>query len=222
MRSLISLYLLISIFLSFTFCVSQVGSFGVVNANEKQDEADDASSADVDVTATVVANDSVEADVSVSDAGTDAGTDTVNASHESDADSSAATADVPVKESSETTKSQEQQQAVSEENVETKHEAKVDDDDNQQQTMNGEDNGVSHETKDQEEQEETQKQAAQPVVQSGPFIDLFGDTLLSLEMVDETHAKLNTHYTNEALAGKKVIGLYFSAGKFLFKFCYKM
>ena len=221
MRSLISLYLLISIFLSFTFCVNQVGSFGVVNANEKQDEADDASSADVDVTATVV-----EADVSVSDAGadagTDAGTDTVNASHECDADSSAATADVPVKESSETTKSQEQQQAVSEENVETKNEAKVDDDDNQQQTMNGEDNGVSHETKDQEEQEETQKQAAQPVVQSGPFIDLFGDTLLSLEMVDETHAKLNTHYTNEALAGKKVIGLYFSAGKFLFLCCYKM
>ena len=51
----------------------------------------------------------------------------------------------------------------------------------------------------------------QPIVQKGPFIDLFGDSLLSLEMVDETHAKLNTHYTNEALANKKVIGLYFSA-----------
>lgn len=48
-------------------------------------------------------------------------------------------------------------------------------------------------------------------VQSGPFIDLFGDTLLSLEMIDETKAQLHVHYTNEALAGKSVIGLYFSA-----------
>ena len=48
-------------------------------------------------------------------------------------------------------------------------------------------------------------------VQSGPFIDLLGETLLSLEMIDEQRAQLNTVYTNEALAGKKVIGLYFSA-----------
>ena len=48
-------------------------------------------------------------------------------------------------------------------------------------------------------------------IQSGPFIDLLGDTLLSLEMIDEQRAQLNTVYTNEALAGKKVIGLYFSA-----------
>jgi thiol-disulfide isomerase/thioredoxin len=58
---------------------------------------------------------------------------------------------------------------------------------------------------------EEQVQEEQPPQQSGPFIDLLGPSLLSLEMVDETHAKLNTHYTNEALAGKKVIGLYFSA-----------
>lgn len=50
-----------------------------------------------------------------------------------------------------------------------------------------------------------------PVVQAGPFIDLLGDTLLSLEMVDEAHAQVHQHYTNEALSGKKVVGLYFSA-----------
>ena len=50
-----------------------------------------------------------------------------------------------------------------------------------------------------------------PPTQSGPFIDLFGDVLLSLEMVDETHAQVHQHYTNEILSGKKVVGLYFSA-----------
>ena len=67
---------------------------------------------------------------------------------------------------------------------------------------------------DSQSEDATDKASAteeQPIIQKGPFIDLFGDTLLSLEMVDETHAKLNTHYTNEALANKKVIGLYFSA-----------
>jgi len=53
--------------------------------------------------------------------------------------------------------------------------------------------------------------AAAPVVQSGPFIDLLGDTLLSLQMVSETQAQVNQHYTNDALSGKKVVGLYFSA-----------
>eukprot|EP00559_Dactyliosolen_fragilissimus_P001307 CAMPEP_0184867244 /NCGR_PEP_ID=MMETSP0580-20130426/25629_1 /TAXON_ID=1118495 /ORGANISM="Dactyliosolen fragilissimus" /LENGTH=332 /DNA_ID=CAMNT_0027367397 /DNA_START=170 /DNA_END=1165 /DNA_ORIENTATION=- len=50
-----------------------------------------------------------------------------------------------------------------------------------------------------------------PPIQSGPFIDLFGDTLLALEMVDETHAQMTPHYTNDILDGKKVVGLYFSA-----------
>jgi len=50
-----------------------------------------------------------------------------------------------------------------------------------------------------------------PPVQSGPLIDLFGEQLISLKMVDETHAQIEPHYTNEALAGKKVIGVYFSA-----------
>lgn len=48
-------------------------------------------------------------------------------------------------------------------------------------------------------------------VQSGPFVDIFGPTLLSLEMVDEKSAKLQPHYTNDALRGKNVVGLYFSA-----------
>lgn len=51
----------------------------------------------------------------------------------------------------------------------------------------------------------------QPPVQTGPFIDLFGESLLSLEMIDEKQAQLHSHYTNEALRGKKVIGIYFSA-----------
>mmetsp|Transcript_12844 Transcript_12844/g.28433 ORF Transcript_12844/g.28433 Transcript_12844/m.28433 type:complete len:318 (-) Transcript_12844:234-1187(-) len=50
-----------------------------------------------------------------------------------------------------------------------------------------------------------------PPVQSGPFIDLLGETLLSLEILDEQRAQLNVNYTNEALSGKKVVGLYFSA-----------
>eukprot|EP00590_Aulacoseira_subarctica_P003270 CAMPEP_0172426386 /NCGR_PEP_ID=MMETSP1064-20121228/37174_1 /TAXON_ID=202472 /ORGANISM="Aulacoseira subarctica , Strain CCAP 1002/5" /LENGTH=348 /DNA_ID=CAMNT_0013169947 /DNA_START=13 /DNA_END=1059 /DNA_ORIENTATION=- len=50
-----------------------------------------------------------------------------------------------------------------------------------------------------------------PPVQLGPFIDLLGETLLSLEMIDDHRAQLREHYTNEALLGKKVIGLYFSA-----------
>jgi hypothetical protein len=52
--------------------------------------------------------------------------------------------------------------------------------------------------------------SAEPV-QAGPFIDLLGPHLLSLEMVDPTHAQLVPHYTNEALRNKKVVGLYFSA-----------
>lgn len=50
-----------------------------------------------------------------------------------------------------------------------------------------------------------------PPQQKGPLIDIFGETLMSLKMVDETHAQIETHNTNEALAGKKVIALYFSA-----------
>ena len=52
--------------------------------------------------------------------------------------------------------------------------------------------------------------SAEPV-QSGPLIDLLGPKLLSLEMIDETSAQFVENLTSEALAGKKVIGLYFSA-----------
>lgn len=54
-------------------------------------------------------------------------------------------------------------------------------------------------------------QAVSPVVQSGPFVDLLGDLLISLEMIDETKAQVHQHHTNVALDGKKVVGLYFSA-----------
>ena len=72
-------------------------------------------------------------------------------------------------------------------------------------TKDSETNATSKETGGGGVSEET------PVVQAGPYIDLLGDTLLSLQMVDETHAQVNQHYTNEALSGKKVVGLYFSA-----------
>ena len=48
-------------------------------------------------------------------------------------------------------------------------------------------------------------------MQIGPLIDIFGQQLLSLEMIDEAHAELKPHFTSDALRGKKVIGLYFSA-----------
>lgn len=48
-------------------------------------------------------------------------------------------------------------------------------------------------------------------IQVGPFIDLFGSQLYSLELLDESRAQLKANYTNEVLAGKKVVGLYFSA-----------
>lgn len=48
-------------------------------------------------------------------------------------------------------------------------------------------------------------------VQSGPFIDLLGNHLYSMEILEGNQAQLNAHYTNEILADKKVVGLYFSA-----------
>lgn len=47
--------------------------------------------------------------------------------------------------------------------------------------------------------------------QEGPLVDLLGPSLLSLKMVDESHAQLELQNTNDALSGKSVIGLYFSA-----------
>jgi hypothetical protein len=65
------------------------------------------------------------------------------------------------------------------------------------------------------EQAEPVKQEAETTttepVQSGPLIDLFGPQLLALEILDEQTGQLNAQYTNEALAGKNVIGIYFSA-----------
>jgi hypothetical protein len=52
---------------------------------------------------------------------------------------------------------------------------------------------------------------SKPPVQAGPFVDLLGDTLLSLEYLDETSAQYKSLNTNDALRGKSVVGLYFSA-----------
>lgn len=60
--------------------------------------------------------------------------------------------------------------------------------------------------------EQQQKEIVQQdPVQAGPLIDLLGPKLQSLQMVDEQNAQIGEHYTNEALKGKTVIGIYFSA-----------
>ena len=48
-------------------------------------------------------------------------------------------------------------------------------------------------------------------MQIGPLVDIFGQQLLSLQMVNDTSAALRPSLTSDALRGKKVIGLYFSA-----------
>jgi thiol-disulfide isomerase/thioredoxin len=58
---------------------------------------------------------------------------------------------------------------------------------------------------------ETQSKQETIPAQSGPLVDLLGPQLLSLEIVDDTHAQLLPHLTNEVLKGKEVIGVYFSA-----------
>ena len=61
------------------------------------------------------------------------------------------------------------------------------------------------------EKEGEEEQEEEEVKQTGPLVDILGDTLLSLDMIDAEHAQLKSHLTNDALEGKKVIGLYFSA-----------
>lgn len=70
---------------------------------------------------------------------------------------------------------------------------------------------VKEEVKEEAKEESKEDTVAEDPVQSGPFIDIFGKTLLSLEMIDAQSARLATHHTNEALKGKTVVGLYFSA-----------
>jgi len=57
----------------------------------------------------------------------------------------------------------------------------------------------------------TSSQGTVQAVQAGPFVDLLGPTLLSLQMIDDTHAQINSHATTDALKGKNVVALYFSA-----------
>eukprot|EP00591_Stephanopyxis_turris_P007765 CAMPEP_0195519620 /NCGR_PEP_ID=MMETSP0794_2-20130614/15143_1 /TAXON_ID=515487 /ORGANISM="Stephanopyxis turris, Strain CCMP 815" /LENGTH=334 /DNA_ID=CAMNT_0040648803 /DNA_START=59 /DNA_END=1063 /DNA_ORIENTATION=+ len=67
------------------------------------------------------------------------------------------------------------------------------------------------EGEEKKEATETEKKEEALPLQTGPFIDILGETLLSLEMINETSAQFHSHLTNEALNGKKVVGLYFSA-----------
>lgn len=62
-----------------------------------------------------------------------------------------------------------------------------------------------------EEEEQEVIDAPEPPQQTGPLVDIFGETLLSLVMIDDKNAQLEVHNTNDALKGKKVIGVYFSA-----------
>ena len=66
-------------------------------------------------------------------------------------------------------------------------------------------------SKGQKESETSTPHEVEVPVQSGPFIDLLGERLYSLEMIDDSRAQMHAHYTNEVLRGKKVVGLYFSA-----------
>jgi hypothetical protein len=52
------------------------------------------------------------------------------------------------------------------------------------------------------------------IVQKGPLVDLLGPTLLSLVLTGENTARFEQNLTNDALAGKTVVGLYFSAGAY--------
>lgn len=82
--------------------------------------------------------------------------------------------------------------------------ADVSDEKNKKSSENGSDTSISKES-------DTKSPEIEVPVQSGPFIDLLGERLYSLEMIDESKAQMHAHYTNEVLRGKKVVGLYFSA-----------
>lgn len=70
--------------------------------------------------------------------------------------------------------------------------------------------------KEVDNQTTTQQESPVEPVQAGPLIDLLGKKLYSMTLIDETSAQIDEHFTNEALAGKKVIGLYFSADWYVF------
>lgn len=70
------------------------------------------------------------------------------------------------------------------------------------------DDNAMTEKSSQTQSDSTPKVVVEP---TGPFIDLLGPTLLSLEIINQSSAQMKPHNTNDALRGKKVIGLYFSA-----------
>ena len=73
---------------------------------------------------------------------------------------------------------------------------------------------------DDETTPESDQKIEEDPVQSGPLIDLLGTKMQSLQIDPEAQtAQVMEHYTNEALSGKKVIGLYFSADWYVFNLC---
>ncbi len=199
----IKLCLLFSLFLSFSFCITQVQSaFGIkldVNDDRKNAADSDANASDNNVghTESVGAGSGssplVKAESSES-------SDASNIDSGNSADSSVVEEEV---ENGNQGEENEEQMAIKEAPVvpvADQEEEKI-----QNDNENTSDTAVN--------KKETTPPKQEAVVQSGPFVDLLGETLLSLEMVDQTHAKLNTHYTNDALKGKKVTALYFSAGE---------
>ena len=81
--------------------------------------------------------------------------------------------------------------------------AKITEEDNEVSSV---EEGVTTTTKS--EGDETSKEtpdtdtASAVIQQVGPFVDLLGDLLLSLEMIDKTKAQVHQHHTNVALQGK--------------------
>jgi hypothetical protein len=86
----------------------------------------------------------------------------------------------------------------------------------EQEQVIADDNGTANQPNTGEErvaaaQDDDESSSASIPVQSGPFIDLLGPSLLSYDMVGPEQMQFKELPTNEALNGKKVVGLYFSA-----------
>mmetsp|Transcript_10982 Transcript_10982/g.31257 ORF Transcript_10982/g.31257 Transcript_10982/m.31257 type:complete len:274 (-) Transcript_10982:1058-1879(-) len=91
------------------------------------------------------------------------------------------------------------------------HQAKGQDVVTEEQAPTSESTSAADDTRPQSSETNEEQVLAEDPVQSGPLVDLLGEQLYTLKMVDETNAMIIANYTNEILAGKKVIGLYFSA-----------
>jgi hypothetical protein len=72
-------------------------------------------------------------------------------------------------------------------------------------------NAESAEKTQTKQQQSPAEKDEKSLAQVGPFVDLFGPKLLKLRQLDEKRMELLTTTTNEALNGKMVVGIYFSA-----------